>query len=914
MSDDLQAAKNYLTPAPSTFWRWKDGGEVVAWAGGTTIVFHPELAQVLARLAPNGLPPLGAVLLVLAATRASWWEEGCGPVVLAGLTEKLDGQRWKNELVADVSRGLERVARLPDEVRATTVARAELAGLVFEQCSPRTSSGVGAEAVRLLEQGLPEEVLTPGEAPRPWDEAPTVFWYELRSLRHGLDSLDAEALSMRCKTGLDEVVGPAEIELTPAERARSLIAQLENDDELSGVGRLARHLMAAVSLPRAVSDREDLPLGGVSDISNRGPLDRVLLSELAHDDLTLAVRVATGEALYLRREQPPRTPPRERVLVLESGIRSWGVPRVFSAAVALALTATTDAHTSVTTYRASGAGVVPVDLTTRQGLIDHLAALETEPHPGAALRPLLAILEERETPHDLVLVTAEDVLADRAFQRDLATCEPWPLHVATVRRDGRFELLLCGGHGRKTLRTATLDLDVLVAKKTKQTRLIDEKRARALPAILAVRPFPLRVPPHGAEPSQMWFVPGVGVFCVARDRRLVLWTARTHGPRQLDDDLPRGGLLWASSEYRGGIVRAVIGDAKHGELYLLTINVAEGRCVSSLVDRLRETLQGICSEGGRLFLIYPGHFEVIDPESGWRRRSVELLPGMSCCGDRFFRVPESRTWYALGFDGLSAQHIPVVTDRELNGRTLLALFEKPGVDGAIGITAAGDLYFTATRETKVITHGLAAPVVVMAISRNGERVVLRGKTASGLPYQCGIEVSCGVAHPWSGDPFSYTERFTEYGSTASLRNYFTHAGVVPGGTLALLSRKHEVLGLGCDQGGAMRLMKVSPQEGQLYKRIAFQPTAGPPGVGYTLKVATWPDGSRVLLDSRGLLHLMSANLSIPEMAIVLTNGALAGWCADGRVWGSSFFHEPGLPVADRQTVLDTLNAFARQLP
>src|SRR5262249_54934372 len=209
-------------------------------------------------------------------------------------------------------------------------------------------------------------------------------------------------------------------------------------------------LMAAVTLPRAVSDREDLPLGGVSDISSRGPLDRLLLSELAHDDLTLAVRVATGEALYLRREQPPRTPPRERVLLLESGIRSWGVPRVFATAVALALTATTDAHTDVVCYRAAGGGVLPVDLTTRQGLIEHLGALEPEPHPGGALRTLLAILEDREVPHDLVLVTAEDVLADRGFQHDLTASEPWPLHVATVRRDGRYELLLCGRHGRKT--------------------------------------------------------------------------------------------------------------------------------------------------------------------------------------------------------------------------------------------------------------------------------------------------------------------------------------------------------------------------------------------------------------------------------------------------------------------------------
>jgi hypothetical protein len=914
MSDDLWAAKNYLTPAPTTFWRWRDGGEVVAWAEGATIVFRRELAQVLARLAPNGLPPLGAVLLVLAATRTNWREDRCGPTVLAGMTEKLDGQSWKRELVTDVARGLERVSRLPDKVRATTAARAELAGLVFEECSPRTSPGVAAAVVRLLEQGLPEEVVVPGEAPR-HGEAPTVFWYELRSLRYGLNRLDAEALSLRRKTGLDEVVGPAKVDLTPAERARSLIAELEDDDELSGVGRLARHLMAAVTLPRAVSDREDLPLGGISDISNRGPLDRLLLSELAHDDLTLAVRVATGEALYLRREQPPRTPPRERVLFLESGIRSWGVPRVFAAAVALALTATTDAHTSVTSYRARGAGVVEVDLTTRQGLVDHLGTLEPEPHPGAALRPLLAILDEREMPHDLVLITAEDVLADRNFQRALAACEPWPLHVATVRRDGRFELLLCGARGRKSLSTATLDLDGLFAsKKTKKTQLIDKRRAPDLPAILTQRPFPLRVPPPGVVGANAWFVQGLGVFSVARDRRLVLWTDRTRGPRQITEDLPCGGLLWASPAYRGGVVKAVLGNLQQGDPRLLTIRVDEGRCSAVVLERSGHDFRGVCSTASALFLIYTDRADVFDLEGGRRLPAFRFLPGLRWAGGRFFHDLGNRSWYVLGFDGLSPRHDPVLDVRQLNGRPLAALFERRGLEGAIGVTAAGDLYFSATQETKGVPHGLAAPVEVMAIARNGERIVLGGKTSSGLHYQCGLDVASGVASPWLGDPFSFTERFTEYGSTASLRNHFSHVGTAPGGGLALRSQKGELLAIRGDGMGALRLLHVSPPVGELPKRAAFQPTAGPPFAGYTLKVATWPDGSRAFLDSRGLLHLMSANLSIPETSLVLSNGLLAGWCADGCLWGSSYFHEPGPPTAEPQTILDILNAFARQLP
>jgi len=42
--------------------------------------------------------------------------------------------------------------------------------------------------------------------------------------------------------------------------------------------------MAAVRLPRRLAQREELAVGGISDITNRGPLDRLLLSELAHDD------------------------------------------------------------------------------------------------------------------------------------------------------------------------------------------------------------------------------------------------------------------------------------------------------------------------------------------------------------------------------------------------------------------------------------------------------------------------------------------------------------------------------------------------------------------------------------------------------------------------------------------------------
>ena len=52
----------------------------------------------------------------------------------------------------------------------------------------------------------------------------------------------------------------------------------------------------------------------------------------------------------------------------------------------------------------------------------------------------------------------------------------------------------------------------------------------------------------------------------------------------------------------------------------------------------------------------------------------------------------------------------------------------------------------------------------------------------------------------------------------------------------------------------------------------------------------WADGSEVMADSRGLLHLRSSDKSIPELTIVMIMGRpTACWAADGRVCGSVYF-------------------------
>src|SRR6185369_4127476 len=90
---------------------------------------------------------------------------------------------------------------------------------------------------------------------------------------------------------------------------------------------------------------------------------------------------------------PSREPPSGLVLLLDSGVRLWGLPRVFAAAVALAFAAKESHRHGISAWRACGTDVGRVDLFSRAGLTKHLAALETSIHPGAALKAFSRALD-----------------------------------------------------------------------------------------------------------------------------------------------------------------------------------------------------------------------------------------------------------------------------------------------------------------------------------------------------------------------------------------------------------------------------------------------------------------------------------------------------------------------------------------
>jgi len=889
MPDD---ARRYLLPPHDAFWQWREWGEVIAWADEKTIGFRPEVLCVLRRLAPGGLPPLGAVVLLLAATRDNWPRLSLEPGILAGMLRTLGEGHVHDALLVEVLAGLDRVHYLDPDLRRPLPAKAVLAEVVFEGLSDRTSPSLASDVVRLLEEGLGEEAATRGSG-RHWNHGPSELVRELRLLSVGLKRVDPDVLALRLKTGLDEAPRAAGVELPLPERVRALLRELEQDDEYGGLARLARSLMAAVTLPRSVGDFEELPVGGVSDIVNRGPLERLLLSELAHDDLTLAVRVALNEALYYRREAPPRAPMRHRAVLVEAGIRSWGVPRVFATAVALALAATTDAHTEITVYRAKGDRIEPVDLSTRETLVAHLEALEPDLHPGLALGAFRAAIGQGATVPEPVLVTTDDAAGDADFQQALAASELAPLCVAAVDREGHFRLLERTLRGTRVVREAKLDLEPLFAKpKRPAPGLVDRDRPDDLPAILAVDPFPLLLS-HEFDPCRSWRIEGDRVLSLTNDRRLMLWTSRDRGARQISDRVPDGMLWWFSRRPVEGAYRALVGNYGPSGTYLLSIEVDRPRCGATRVEF--DPCYAVCSHGGVLFGLSGDRATAISLTGGEHVGRLHIPSNLTWISDRFFRCQgfKGGPWYALSFDGRAPRLERVFPEVVEDSRVeITAVFEREGVDGTIGVTSRGDLVSSVTGRVRKVRHGLSRTVQVLETSHDGRKIVL-GTDSSGSflsSKRCIVDVDTLAVTPCPGVGFALAPSFRDVVKVATYRRRFSHVAVGRGGLLTLFTHKGRSLGIVWDETTRQwRLRENRDSDGGPAEKRPLVDMRLPREVGFRMKVATWNDGSRAFLDSRGLLHLKSSDRSLPETTVVLNDRELAVWCSDGRRWGPAYY-------------------------
>lgn len=915
--DDLR----YLLPPDDSFWKWADSGDVIQWQRVGTIAFREQLREVLLPYAGRRLPPLELVLLILAACRSSW-SVASAWLVKEGSPFRSSARPVTHEWWTMALKSLNQVYELPPKYRNNPAAVATMIEIALDRAP---DSGHRADGV--LELLSRPRWLDDLELPDPFIKPAGVRINELNSLMHGLSKLTPERIEARLKTGLDRLPEPAEIEIEVDEpedvrTVRQLLDELVDDEELAGLVRLVKSLTAVLTLPRDLEEPEDLPQGGVSDIANRGPLDRLLLSELAHDDDTLTMRIALNEALYIRRESPPSNPLRERVLLIDAGIRTWGLPRLCATAVGLCLALEDEQGRPARVFRSHAAGLMQVDFTTREGLIDHLAALDHQAHPGAVLPEWLAQAGRPDIHR--VFITSEDVMADREFRRVLSASGILPCFIATVSREGQVRLVERTLMGERPLREMWLDLDDVVGTKPRtEASLVDTSFDPTPPAILKLQTFPFRLPTSNRNPLSYVVFPRseLGIYHLLQvlgDRRLLLWDQLGRGARQLTDRLPSGKLLWSGQLSLEGTSLA-IGHQHPPKATLVTVLQDDPDLFEQTLEVSDDPLLAMCDHLGMLFAVNRCGIHAIDPSTGKRVHWKSIPSTLKFQSQRFFS--DRSGWYAVSFNG-RAIHLEELIHFVRHGIDPHAILGVVGkTDRPVAVLTSGEvLDITQRTRQRVVDSWVGCHIA--AVSHDGNRFVVRknwGATDSSCvvvslqpnlttnkciePLHRNVMPSC----------WNFPSQYSLYANPARL-SYNREV-------LMIVTKKGRRLQFVLREQGSSRKFAMQASTAQfaqpLHDSPVFQNCAAPSGVGYQLRQVCWPDGSRVVLDCRGMLHLQSSDRSIPELTLVLHEDGVAVWCADGRVSGPAYFVDDEARYThtdDPQFAMEILQRFLRQLP
>src|SRR6266853_10877 len=136
MNPERQQAISYLQAPANGLWRWAEDGDVLVWSDGATVSFRAEIIQILQWLAPNGVPPFGAIALMLAGCRGKVPSVLSLPLSPAPATVEPSGTRAARlQLAAQLEAALvelRKLSTLPADLKTGIKAKCVLAEAIFE--------------------------------------------------------------------------------------------------------------------------------------------------------------------------------------------------------------------------------------------------------------------------------------------------------------------------------------------------------------------------------------------------------------------------------------------------------------------------------------------------------------------------------------------------------------------------------------------------------------------------------------------------------------------------------------------------------------------------------------------------------------------------------------------------------------
>ncbi|NOQ71239.1 MAG: hypothetical protein GQ574_04525 [Crocinitomix sp.] len=317
---------NYLSLYKNYFWQWEDGAQVIAIPDGSTIVYRQLMGEILTELYPDGIPPFGSILLALAVLHPQGKENSDQ---IFQITRQLDDPEINTEKYSDEAFGFLRMLEtMPAKYKTGDLKKYVIRALfrdAHNSISLKKSQGISSDFDSFQHNYNPAKL------------SQSAFDKDFRVialLSREFDSVNSIIDKINTLPDLEENLNLEEID---KEGPKDFIDELIMNPGTHKVGALVKVLWSGLNLPVKSSQPSQMPMGGVSDLTNKGQLPQLLISEFANDDLIFLSRLANNEALYLNRESPPTENDMRRVILIDVSLKNWGTAKTIAFATMLAI-------------------------------------------------------------------------------------------------------------------------------------------------------------------------------------------------------------------------------------------------------------------------------------------------------------------------------------------------------------------------------------------------------------------------------------------------------------------------------------------------------------------------------------------------------------------------------------------------
>jgi hypothetical protein len=466
--------QNYFQSYKDYFWEWEhhNDGSFLTIPNARTIAHQDHVLEILDHLSEESIPPFGSLLLALIATNSSSGEPFDGLLYyVRNKVKVIDGQ-YIPDLDSAIS-FLENLRLLTGYKKGQN--KLLLFRTIFSNCHKRVSSEKAKTILTQHRQGsISLEKIDFNEANFIKDFKVFVLLNKkLPSTESILKAMQGLPVS-EIEDQLEEAVLEQD---AISNKPGSFIEQLIEEDKTFHVGSLVKRIWSGLNIPLHHNMPSSQPLGGISDLTNKGDFDKLLISEFAQDDVVFMSRIANNEALYIQREVPPEADQFERIILIDTSLRNWGNPKAmnFATALAIAKHPKTDINCRLFTL---GRSFEEVRYDSVVAIIEGLNLLSPKLDCSEGLNDYL-LSETVDSSHEVFFITSEESLNFTSIQKVMGDHFEKIKYVITTHLNGTVNIYRNQNKGRKHLQKIVLPLEELWSRKEAKTKRVKSNIAIA---------------------------------------------------------------------------------------------------------------------------------------------------------------------------------------------------------------------------------------------------------------------------------------------------------------------------------------------------------------------------------------------------------------------------------------------------